>query len=730
MPVEDSKIVTAPAEISKATSMVEAFMRGEEGDKRLLPPVILQYWHTVLRWRLALIAIIATSLALGVLVTFLTAPLYTAKAQIEISRQQKKITNVTSLDTETGTGDQEFYATQYNLLKAQSLAKRIIKVLKLTDRPEFFAAHGEKTPTDADERSRLAAEILLDNVSIDPIRLSRLVNISYTSRSPALSAEISNAWVLEFMGATTDREYQSTAQARTFLEGRLGALRVKMEQSEQNAVNFASERNIVALETTRTADGKSTTQKTLTATDLAALNTALLAARTERIAAQSRASSGQAGVSIELLNNGSIGAIKQHRAQIAGEYAKMLSQFEPEYPAARALKTQIDELDAAIATESARFGAERRQALREAQAREQNLQAQVDAAKTKLDTQSRASIQYNIYQRDADTTRELYDGLLQRYKEIADAGNVGASNIAIVDIAEAPKLPSSPKILVNLALSLLIGLALSAVAVVALEQIDEGIRSPSDVWNLLKLPLLGNVPMAAGDIRESLDDPKSILMEAYLAIRSNLAFSTTHGFPRSLMVTSTQPAEGKSTTALAISEIIGRTGKTVILVEADLRSPSVHKLTKLPNASGASNLLTGDDDLAAHIQATGRPGLSALTSGPLPPNPAELLSNDRFRIIVGRLLEQFDYVIVDAPPVLGLADSPLVCGMVEGTVFVAQPGRAPLRGIRTALQRLKLVGANIYGVIITKIDINQQHYGYSYGYGYGYGYEYGNKDGE
>jgi capsular exopolysaccharide synthesis family protein len=548
-----------------------------------------------------------------------------------------------------------------------------------------------------------------------------------------LSAQIANAWVREFIDATTDREYSSTAQARGFLEARLNALRSKLEESEQKAVTYASANDIVSLETSRSSDGKTISSRTLTSADLEQLNTALMSARADRISAEARARSGRPDITADALNNQSIGSLKARRAEVASDYAKVLSQFEPGYPQARALKGQIDELDAAIAKDTARFGAERHQKYQEAVARERDLQAQVDKAKAQFDKQNKASIQFNIYQRDADTNRQLYDGLLQRYKEIAEAGSVGASNIAVVDRAEAPNKPSSPKVLVNMALALLAGLGLSVLTVVGLEQIDEGIRGPSDVWKLLKLPLLGNVPLIKGSIDDALMDPKSSLTEAYLSIRSNLAFSTTHGLPRSIAITSSQPAEGKSTTSLAVATIIGRTGKSVVLVDGDLRSPSVHNLAGVGNTGGLSNLLTGDDKFLDYVQASKGRGLSVLPAGPLPPNPAELLSSDRLGIIIEQLLHHFDHVVIDAPPVLGLADAPLICRAVEGSVFVAEPGRSPLRGIRSALQRLKFGGARLFGVIITKIDLDRQHYGYSYGYGYGYGkygYGYGYSYGE
>ncbi|WP_353227986.1 polysaccharide biosynthesis tyrosine autokinase [Novosphingobium sp.] len=701
---------------------LESFMETEENE-RLLPPVLLQYWHTMLRWRLVLISIIVASLVAGVVVTLLMPRNYTAKTQIEINRQQKKVTNVQSLDATENTQDLEFYATQYALLKSTSLADRISKKLHLVDRPEFFSAEGWKMADSRDDRERDAMKLLLDNVSVEPVKTSRLVDVSYTSRSPQLSMEIANTWAHEFIGATTDREFESTAQAREFLEGRLVGLRQKLEQSEQMAVTYASKNNIISLETQRSESGRTQSGKTLTASDLDLLNTALIAARADRIAAASRAMPGRADVGADVLTNPAIGTMKERRAEVAAEYARVLTQFEPGYPTARALKEQIDELDVSIAKDTNRFTAERKQSYAEALAREKDLERQFNAAKALFDVQNMSTIQYNIFQRDADTNRQLYDGLLQRYKEIAEAGDVGASNIAIVDRALVPILPSSPKLILNLGLALVAGIALASIAVLALEQIDEGIRSPSDIWTLLKLPLLGNVPLIEGDIREELSDSKSILTEAYLSIRSNLAFSTNHGLPRSIAVTSAQPNEGKTTSALAMAEIIGRTGKTVVLVDGDMRNPSIHHMLDLTNTSGLSNLLAGDEDVAVHARETSRRGMSVLTAGPLPPNPAELLSSERISLVIERLLAIYDHVVIDAPPVLGLADAPLICRAVEGSVFVAEPGRSPVRGIRSALQRLKLVGSHIFGVVITKIDNkSNQQYGYNYGYGYGYGY--------
>lgn len=714
-----------------ATQQQARLLLAQDHDERLLPPEILQYWQVVLRWRWVLAAIIGASLAVGLIVTLLMPPLYTARSQIEISREQKNVTNVEGIDRGSEGRDLEFYDTQYSLLKAESLAERVGLALKLHEGNDFFEAHGVTASNRVEVRKRQVSTLLLENIEIEPVKKSKLVDIKYTSRSANLSAKIADAWVRQFIGASMDRQFSSNADARRFLEDRLSVLRQRLEQSERDMVTFASEKGIVELSTIRDADGKTQSQRTLASADLEGVNEALIQARTDRIAAQSRASAGGSENSTEALANNTISGFRQRRGELAAEYARLLAKFEPGYPEVQALKQQIDSLDAAIAREASRVGLSRRQGYSEARSREQVLATQVDQLKSRLDRQQRDSIQYSVLVRDADTNRQLYDALLQRYKEIGIAGAIGTSNIAIVDQAKIPRTPSAPNLLINLAVALAIGIGLAVLALFGLDQINEGIRSPEDVGNLLGIPLLGNVPHVADDPHGVLQDPKSHLSEAYFSIRSALAFATTHGVPRSLAVVSTRANEGKSTSALALAEILGRTGKSVLLVDGDLRSPSVHYMFGVKNIRGFSNLLAGENQLDQLVQETEYKGLSIMPSGPKPPSPSELLSSERLDEVISILEDMFDHVIIDAPPVLGLADAPLIGQAVEGVVYVIEPGAAPVRGILSALERLRMLGGNILGVIVTKIDETKQNYGYGYGYGSGYGYGaygYGNND--
>jgi capsular exopolysaccharide synthesis family protein len=272
-------------------------------------------------------------------------------------------------------------------------------------------------------------------------------------------------------------------------------------------------------------------------------------------------------------------------------------------------------------------------------------------------------------------------------------------------------------------LALLAGLATGIGLAFALEQVDEGIADPAEVEDKLGVALLGTVPRAAdGDPVGALQDRKSPLSEAYLSLQTNLAFATDHGVPKTLAITSSSPGEGKTTTSYALSQFLARSGRRSLIVDGDMRSSSVHHLFGLKNDRGFSNYLSGDDDLATMIKPTSIEGLFVLTAGPQPPSAAELLSSDRLERMYAELLKEFDHIVVDAPPVMGLADAPLIGNSVEGIVFVIESHRTKKSMARVAISRLAAASSQILGVVLTKFDTKRAHYGYGYDYGYEYGY--------
>jgi polysaccharide biosynthesis transport protein len=699
-------------------------------------PILLQYWRIANRWWLQILAIIISCVVAGIILTLIATPRYTATSLIEIARQKENIVNVKGVEPDVSTADLEFYQTQYSLLRAQSLATRVAADLKLAGNDQFFetfrikpegtglfgSASGEKlTAKQRSDREKTAANILLNNISISPIRGSSLVEVQFTSPDPSLSARVANAWTAGFIASNLDRRYEAASYARKFLEDRLEQLRQRLEESERAVVTYASNQRIISVVGTGEG-GAGAAERSLITDDLSRLNAELAQSTADRIKAGSRLN-GTDGTSSEALTNAAVTSLRQKRGEAAAEYARLITRFEPEYPTVRAVASQIAALDQSIARETARVQSGINAEYRDAQQREEALKRKVEALKDGAIDLRRRSIQYNIYQRESDTNRQLYDGLLQRYKEIGIAGGVGTNNVLVVDSASIPEKPTSPRLLFNLAIALLAGMVLAAATVFALEQIDEVVKDPSDIADTLGVAMLGTVPTVTEAKPELVVvDRKSAISEAYLSIQTNLKFVTDHGVPRTLAVTSTRAAEGKSTTCYALAHTLARTGHKVVIIDCDMRSPSVHHLLELENKRGVSDFLAGDDALQALILPAdkSRP-FDAITAGPQPPNAAELLTGPRLAVLLERLSDHYDHVLVDAPPVLGLADAPLIGGQVEGVIYAVQANGVRSRMVKAALNRLRDANVHLVGIVLTKFDAKRAHYGYGYDYGYGYG---------
>ncbi|MGW8192429.1 GumC family protein [Sphingomonas hankookensis] len=698
-------------------------------------PIVRQYLRVALRWRYVILGSIAACVLLGLIVTLLMTPQYTAVATIEISRESSQVTNIQGVEREASIADQEFYQTQYGLLQSRSISERVATQLQLVDDPKFYELFASSSKEPAFQivngrypsnwranRTRVAGEILRHHLSVEPTRLSRLVDIRFTSPDAEFSTKVANAWSDAFIQTNLERKLQATSYGRNLLQRQLAQQKERLDESQRQLVGYASQERIINLPAQSNADG-STAERSIVADDLASLNAALSQATAERIAAEARyREGGRAGASSEALRNQAINSLRQRRAEFAAEYQKLLIQFEPEYPAARALKSQIDQLDRSIANEERRVSGSLETDYRGAVERERALKSRVEQLKGNYLDLRRRSIQYNIYQQEVDTNRALYEGLLQRFKEIGVAGGVGVNNVSVVDQADVPQKPSSPRLLINLAIALVAGLGLGVALALALEQMDEAIADPGEVERRLGLPLLGAVPKVNGVTpKDALLDRKSDLVDAYLAIQTNLAFTTEHGVPRSLSITSTRPAEGKSTTALALATMLARSGKRVILVDGDMRSPSVHHLGGVSHDYGLSNFLAGQDDIAPLTFDMKELGFTAMSAGPIPPNAAELLTGSRLSLLIERLHEHFDHVVIDSPPVMGLADAPLIASRVEGVVYAVESHGIRSTLVKTALARLTSANAHIFGGVLTKFEARKAHYGYGYEYGYGYG---------
>ena len=697
---------------------------------------LLDYWNILLKRRWTVLGLALLVMFAAFVHTLLTTPIFRAGATIQIDRETLNVVNVEGVTPQGASNDWEFYETQYQLLRSRSLAERVASQLRLgadpamrqQEQPSPWSAllgslfGGEKKPAAARsataapvEDDRNYAGVISGGLTIEPVRDSRLVNILFDSPDPQFAARVANAVAEAFIATNLERRFDASSYAKGYLEDRLAQLKQKLEDSEKELVAFAQKEQILS----------ATNNQTLIEQNLGELNSAVGQAQGARIRAEARWRQAQAAVGAalpaEMLEGSNIRPLQERRSTLQSAYQEKLRLYKPEYPEMKQLQAQIDEVNRQIGAEiqgiKATVKAEYDAALtQETLLREQLTQLKVET----LDLQNR-SIQYNILQREVATNRELYDGLLQRYKEIGVAGGVSSNNISIVDRAQVPGAAYKPNLRRNLMIGLLVGLFLGVLLALLLEYLDDTVKTPEDIEKKLRLVHLGVIPKLGKDISpaEALTDVRSGFAEAYRSVRTALQFSTESGVPAVLVITSTQPGEGKSTTAKSLARNFALLGKRVLLVDADLRNPSLHRVFDLDNSMGLSNCLSGAAKPGQCIHRVDQAGISVMLSGPLPPNPAELLAGPRMISLLTQAQERFDQIIIDAPPVLGLADAPILGNLAKGTLLVVEAGRTRVGAVNTTIKRLLGARARLLGAVLTKFDAKSAGYGYGYG-GYGY----------
>lgn len=694
---------------------------------------LAEYWRLTIKYRILIGSILAAAIVIGLALTLLMTPTYTATATLQIDREAARILDEDdTAPRESMIQGEEFFQTQYGLLRSRSLAERVIESEGLAASDAFLEAMGEQPAASSgtaaerlDQRREEVLEVLQDNLDITPVRGSRLVSVSFTSPDPALAARIANAFAENFIQSNLDRKYESSSYAREFLEDRIAQTKSTLEEAERQLVAYAAQQQIINLNEGDTSNPGAT--QSLVSRNLASLNSALAEATAARVEAQEtwrRVQSASLLSLPDVFQNSTIQRLVEERAKLDSEYQQNLRIFQPDYPQMVQLRARIDELDEQIAA----LGREIRNSVRNqyeiAANQERALQSQVNELKGDvLDLRDR-SIQYNILQREVDTSRTLYDGLLQRYKVISVTAVVATNNVSVVDAATPPTIPSGPKLLINLAIAVLLGLGLGVLAAFIMEALDETLATPDDVESKLGLPLLAVIPLLDKGLspQEALDDVRSNFSEAYYSLRTALQFSTPNGAPSNLLVTSSRPAEGKSTTAYATAVNLARLGRRVLLADGDLRNPSMHRVVGVENDAGMSNLLSGGAELRSLVRPTRQENLDFIPCGPLPPNPAELWGGDRLKRVLEEAASVYDHVVIDGPPVLGFADAPLLASAVGGTVFVLEAKGTRRAQARGALRRLSVGNGHILGAVLTKFNTKAVQYG---GYDYAYDYHYG-----
>ena len=668
-------------------------------------------------WRWLILAAVAAGMAVALAYTLLSTPMYRSSVTLEVSPPTVEITEEQSRQTAAGPSTWDLVATQVGLLKSRTLAERAAQDLNLANNSNVV-----DQSLDAATRLKKATDVVQTRLSVLPPDKGSLIQFNYVSPDPQLAASVANGIADAFINSTLQRRYEASAYARNFLERQIAKTRGDLERSERQLVSYAQAQGII-----NTGSGEEGAPAgdaaSPTGGSLIALNQALAEATARRVAAEGAyRASRSAGPTSEVTS--STQSLRDARASLEAEYQEKRQLLKPEHPDMLSLRSRISELDRQIGREGSTVASGRSNSLladyRGALAAENALQRRVAQLKGEVLNLRGRSIQYTILQREVDTNRALYDALLQRYKEIGVAGGIGTAPVSIVDRASAATSPYKPKPVLNLLIGAFLGLLAGVGSALTLEFLNDTINSRADVRRKLGLACLGVIPKRAGreDLLEDLKDARSAVSEAYSTVATSLGFSTERGTPHALLVTSARPSEGKSSSALALAQNFARRGNTVLLIDSDLRKPAFKTVDR---DKGLTKLLTNNEPIAGHAGPTHFANLWLVPSGPLPPNPADLLSTGRFQAILREACAQFDIVVVDAPPVLGLADAPLLARACNEVMLVVESGKTRTGAALEAIASLRASGARILGATLTKASEQVSGYGYGYGYGHTYG---------
>lgn len=701
---------------------------GPDGNNRLVPVVqtgsptfvrdyveepqsdlidVRDIWAALWRNRYMILVIMALALAAGLASIKLMKPVYRATASVEIDQQPIKVLGTEDLEPVNSSSDiDRFLQTQIDIIRSRALAARVADSLNLAGNDNFLAA----MDVEADPAVRRATVIgeLQTYIGAELPKSSRVIPITFDSPDPQTAARIANSYAENFIAANLQRRFDTSTYSKNFLQSQLAVTKARLEESERSLLAYARAAGIV--DPTAGAgvpDGATSNgPPSLTTSNLVQLNQAYASARSARIQAEQRWREAQSTPLMslpEVLTNGAIGSLTQKRAELESVYQQQLQTRKPDHPAMQQQAAALKELDAQITALATSVKNSIRNQYETSARQEAALAGTVGQLKgATLNEQSRG-IRYNILKREVDTNRQLYDGLLQRFKEVSAQAGVTANNISIVDLAEPPGAPVSPNPIINMALAAIGGLALALLLVLGKEMFDDSIRNPEDVERRFGLSLLGAVPRLKNENPvQALSDQRSAISEAYSAVRASVDLSSDGGPPEALLVTSSEKGEGKSTTALAIAKTSAAAGRKVLLIDADMRSPSLHVLLGNPDGPGLADVLSDRVSIHQAIHPTQVGNLDLLPAGQPTTSPAQLLSGVRFATLLHEARARYDEIVIDSPPVLGLADTPQLAAAADRTIMVMGSDRAHRRAVKEALRRLSAARADMLGAILVK----------------------------
>jgi succinoglycan biosynthesis transport protein ExoP len=711
-------------------------------------PHLYDYLLILRKHQWLILSFLLTVVTIVSIATFRMRPVYIASAKIEIDRENSS----SMLPFQEGDPygyemDLENYIeTQSKILTSETLALQTIRSSGLASRPEFGggSAISDAIAAGSLKNQRRPPEIgaFLGSLGVKRVPNSRLMEVSFESTDPQLAAQILNAHLDNFIEQNYKSKYDATMEASRWLEGELSELRIRMKQSEDARIAYEKQNQIWTL------DDKSniTTQR------LSDLNKELTDAESDALkkrALYEYATSGDMDAVPQLRDSAVIQEMQRHRSDLQVQYTEAVNQYGPNFPKVLRLQAQIKELDDQITRERKGIIVQLRSDYDEAKARMELLSQRLDQQKAETNAMSEKLVQYNILKREADANKSLYEGLQTKLKEAGISVGLKSSNIRVVDPAMVPSTPARPAKARNIALAFLVGLVGGVGLALLREYLDNTVKTPDDVETLARLPSLAVVPafgdsanagrkagILKGGSTNGYDKrielvaqhlPKSQMSEAFRALRTALLLSQPDRPPQVILVTSALPREGKTTAAANLAVTLAQLGDKTVLVDADLRKPGVGRVLNLASGkyAGLSSYLAGVSTLdLVTVQHPAIPNLAAIPTGPLPPNPADLLSSHRLTEAISELRLKYKFIVIDSPPVMAATDAVILSVQTDGVLLVVRSGETPKEAFTRTRDLLTSVKSHILGVVLNAVDSSAPDYYYSYRY-YPYSYGYG-----
>ncbi|HXE33013.1 MAG TPA: polysaccharide biosynthesis tyrosine autokinase [Verrucomicrobiae bacterium] len=744
---EENKLVPRENGSNGAVELIPPSARFPAWDLSPREPHLYDYLLILRKHLWLILSFLLAVVTIVTIATFRMQAVYVATARIEMDSSNANILPFQGMDPYGYEMDLENYIeTQSKILTSETLALQTIRSSGLGARPEFASPSGpsEALAIGSLENQKRPSELgaFLGSLSVKRVPNSRLVDVSFESTDPQFAARIVNEHIRNFQEQNIRSHYDETTRATTWLRSELEELKITVQQSEDKRIAYERKNQIWTL------DDKSniTTQR------LADLNKELTDAQSERMRREALFQFAKAGdiASVpQLRDNPTLQNLNLKRQAAAGEYSDALNQYGPNFPKVQRLQTQLKDIDQLIQKENVNTLNRIESEYRESRERENLLTQALDEQKVAANEMAERMVEYNILKREAEASKALYDGLMTKLKEVGISAALQSTNIRVVDPAMIPAYPSRPAKARNIALAFLVGLVGGIGLALMREYLDNTVKTPDDIETLARLPSLAVVPQFAGSngngsrrrllqgiasnghekrielVAQHL--PKSQMSEAFRALRTSLLLSQPGRPPQVILVTSALPREGKTTAAANLAVTLAQLGDSTVLVDADLRKPGVGRLLNMASGkyAGLSSYLAGVSSLdLVTVPHPDIPNLAAIPTGPLPPNPADLLSSHKLAEAIAELRTKFKFVVIDSPPIMAATDAVILSVQTDGVLLVVRSGETPKEAFTRTRDLLVSVKCHILGVVLNAVDSGAPDYYYSYRY-YPYSYGYG-----